>query len=167
MFFHGWKGHLGAVHTHNPSCTAVAMLLWLHCQGYMFHRGHHAATVLPCPVTTHNPSLRASCTQQLLLNALNHFPFLRCRWLLWHPRAAPAHRTGSGHSDPRRRPAALHDLLQRQACLRRGVRPIPPNTSPSACAARKLMLRHRPTALIAIARTAGTPPVPVLSLIHI
>ena len=32
--------------------VAVATLLWLHCYGCMFNRGHHAATVPPCPVTT-------------------------------------------------------------------------------------------------------------------
>ena len=36
-------------HTHG-----VAALLWLHCHGvHIVHRRHHAATVPPCPVTTH------------------------------------------------------------------------------------------------------------------
>ena len=34
------------------SCTAVATSLWLHCYCFMFHRGHHAATVPLCSVTT-------------------------------------------------------------------------------------------------------------------
>ena len=30
----------------------MATSLWLHCYGFMFHRGHHAATVPLCSVTT-------------------------------------------------------------------------------------------------------------------
>ena len=47
----------------------MATLLWLHCYGYMFNRGQHAATVLPCPVTTH--ALRTSCRDSALLSC-NH-----------------------------------------------------------------------------------------------
>ena len=38
---------------HRCGYIAVATLLWLHCYGYVVNRGHHAATVPPCPVTTH------------------------------------------------------------------------------------------------------------------
>ena len=40
-------------HARIPLDAAVATLLWLCCYGSVVNRGHHAATVPLCPVTTH------------------------------------------------------------------------------------------------------------------
>ena len=52
-----WSHTLAYIVSHAASLllhalVSVATLLWLHCYGHVVHRGHHAATVPPCPATT-------------------------------------------------------------------------------------------------------------------
>ena len=54
-FAYHTHSHTDALHVPRLCChthtDAEATLLWLHCYGFMFQRGHHAATMPLCSVT--------------------------------------------------------------------------------------------------------------------